>query len=200
MEHNKIKNIENYISNLSKDNKDKYIPQVDFFTLKVEKKINAETFINQAIIINADNSFTFQIKHIPVYINEEDEHEGIPIVLEPVFRKIKTVIGDLAVFICKDFLVNFEVITQWMKFNKIDIMVVPSFTPLVNPFRNKLGDIIIKPENRNKIFIFTNVAKYGGSRIYSYYNRTDYEKEKEKENVIPADTQDWKPYMIKKKS
>ena len=81
-----------------------------------------------------------------------------------------------------------------MEINDIDILVVPSFTQLMNPFRSKLYDIVSNEKNKNKIFIFANVAKYGGSGIYNFSNRREYEPGKE--SILISYVEDYKPYFI----
>ncbi len=147
-----------------------YLGEYNYNTITSNEKIEDLTYINQAIIINADQGFSFQIKNIPVY--HKGDREGIPIIYNPFFRKFNTVIGNLAIFICKDFLVNYEVIDKWMDLNNINYVIIPSFSKLVNPFKNKFGEIVNSINNQKKTFIFANVAEYSGSGIYNYaYNR-----------------------------
>jgi hypothetical protein len=87
-------------------------------------------------------------------------------------------VGKVAVFICKDFLVNYEVIDKWMDKNNIKILIIPAFTSLVNPFRSKITHLIHQIDNQDKNFIFVNVAEYGGSGIYNYQREQDYEPSK----------------------
>ncbi|GAH16521.1 unnamed protein product, partial [marine sediment metagenome] len=117
-----------------------------------------------------------------------------PILPKHQFKKILTVIGDIAVFICKDFLVNYELIDKWMKIHDIKIMVVPSFTELFYPFRNKFGELISLKENEEKTFIFANVAKYGGSGIYKYSLRRKYEYGKI--NLLGPYEESWKSWLL----
>jgi predicted amidohydrolase len=131
------------------------------------------TYINQAIIINANQSISFQIKNIP--FRHPKFTEGIPIINNPFIRKFKTVFGNLAVFICKDFLVNYEIIDKWMDFNDIKLIIIPSFTSLVNPFRSKLNTIIHNIKNQDKSFIFINLAEFNGSGIFNYAKEKDHE-------------------------
>ncbi|KKL11698.1 hypothetical protein LCGC14_2543160 [marine sediment metagenome] len=62
-----------------------------------------------------------------------------------------------------------------MDINDINIITIPSFSELINPFRYKIGAIVIKPQNRKKTFIFTNIAEYGGSGAYNFSERRKFE-------------------------
>lgn len=79
----------------------------------------------------------------------------------------------------------------------INILVVPSFTELVNPFRAKLSEIVTQRENKDKIFIFTNIAEYGGSGVYTYDNRRDYEPGAN--SIFTSCDEGWRAYNIIKK-
>ncbi len=174
MEHSKVSEIE---LNLNKI-KIKYPNRIftdNYKKIVADQEINDDIFINQAIIINADQFICFQIKNVPFYHLKSNSQEGIPIIFNPYFKKIKTVVGNVSVFICKDFLVNYEIIDKWMDKNNIRTIVIPSFTGLVNPFRNKFGDLIHNTQNTDKSFIFVNMAEYGGSGIYNYKNERDFE-------------------------
>ncbi len=175
MEHCPLGNFNKIIENLKTDVKRKNKTPIDYSELEADISIDNNTYLNQAIIINANGSFTFQIKNIPVYFNSIKKKEGIPIILKPQYRKVQTVIGNIAVLICKDLLVNSDVIDAWMDIHDIKILTTPSFTDLVNPFRNKLGEIISNRKQKDKIFVFANISEYGGSGVYSYINRRDFE-------------------------
>jgi len=71
--------------------------------------------------------------------------------------------------ICKDFLINNRIINKWMSINEIPILIIPSFTRFVSPFTNKFGQMVHRKEvDFCKILIFSNIAEYSGSGIYSY--------------------------------
>ncbi len=175
LEHKKIHDIHLILEKLSNHNKKRYKDPINYFDLKSTVPISNEIFINQAIIINANYYFSFQIKNIPVYKSSFNKNEGIPIIFEPSFRIFETALGKIAVFICKDFLVNYATIDRWMDICDINILTIPSFSDLVNPFRYKFEDIASKPKNREKLFIFANIAEYGGSGIYNFASRREYE-------------------------
>ncbi len=175
MEHCTLGNFNKIIDNLKNELRERYKDPINYMELEVDNLIDNDTYLNQAVVINADKSFTFQIKNLPVYFNSIKRREGIPIILKPLFKKIQTVIGNIAVLICKDLLVNSAVIDTWMDIHDIKILATPSFTNLVNPFRNKLGEIISNKKQKDKIFIFANISEYGGSGAYSYVNRRDFE-------------------------
>lgn len=172
LEHSTIKDIKIKIQELKKKGYP-ILGEYSYKDIESNSPISENTYINQAIIINANQSISFQIKNIPFYRSKFTE--GIPIIYNPFVRKFKTVFGNLAVFICKDFLVNYEIIDKWMDFNDIKLIIIPSFTSLVNPFRSKLNTVIHKIKNQDKSFIFINVAEFNGSGIYNYAKEKDHE-------------------------
>ena len=115
----------------------------------------------------------FQIKNLPFF--HPRFKEGISIIYNPFFRVFNTVVGKIAIFICKDFLVNYEVIDKWMELSDTKLLIIPSLTSLVNPFRSKLTHLTHQIKNQDKNFIFVNVAEYGGSGIYNYRREHDFE-------------------------
>lgn len=153
----------------------KYINPLNLYSLQSYPSFKEDVYLNQAVIINSNGCFSFQINNVPVYFNRSEKQENIPIILNPSFFKFKTSIGDIAIFICKDFLVNYSIIDKWMNKNDIALIAVPSFTELVNPFRNKFGEIIHLKKNRKKTFVFANIAEFGGSGIYNFNRERDYE-------------------------
>lgn len=193
MEHQKISDINKKLEKLGNLSKS-YVHRYQYFILKGNEEIVGNTFLNQAVIINATGLFTFQIKHVPVYFKKKNITEGIPILLKHQFRKILTTIGYISVFICKDFLVNHELIDKWMNIHNVNLTIVPSFTELFYPFRNKLGELVSLKENENKLFIFANVAKYGGSGIYKYSLRRRYESGKI--TLLKPYEESWKSWEI----
>ena len=138
-----------------------------------------DLYLNQAIIINSNEKFSFQIKNIPVVMFDKEKGvyitEGIPSFLESNIKSFRTNFGTIAVFICKDFLVNHEVIPMWMEKNGIKTIVVPSFTVLTQPFRAKFGEIVRKKRNRDKYFVFASLAEYNDSAFYYHGNRNTFE-------------------------
>ena len=193
MEHQKISDIYKKLEKLGNLSKS-YVHRYQYYFLKGNEEIGESTFLNQAVIINATGLFTFQIKHVPVYFKKKDITEGIPILLKHQFKKILTTIGDISVFICKDFLVNHELIDKWMNIHNVNLTIVPSFTELFYPFRNKLGELVSLKDNENKLFIFANVAKYGGSGIYKYSIRRRYESGKI--TLLKPYEESWKSWKI----
>lgn len=140
--------------------------------------MDEDSFINQAIIINSNGKFSFQIKNTPVSKNGKPK-EGIPIIPQPLYSIFQTSIGKLAVLICKDFLVNYMVIDKWMQKYDVKTLLIPSFTELVNPFIYKFGNIIRKEKNKDKTIAFVNLAEYGGSGVFNLSRSYDYEPGKE---------------------
>ncbi len=174
MEHKTRDQVAYYVRNLRQKFPKKYIPPINLDEINSIPKFSSEIFINQAIVINANGKFSFQIKNVPFYKSEEKK-ENIPLIFNPLFFKFKTVIGSVAIMICKDFLVNYSVVDKWMDKNKINLVVIPSFSQLVNPFKNKFGNIIHHRRNVKKTFLFVNIAEYGGSGIYNFNKERDYE-------------------------
>ena len=172
MEHSTVKNIRQILTELRKKGI-KIAKDYNYENIEANQLITENTFINQAIIINSDMKICFQIKNIPFY--HPRFTEGISIIYNPFFRVFKTVVGKIGIFICKDFLVNYEVIDKWMELNDVKILIIPSLTSLVNPFRSKLTHLIHQIKNQDKNFIFVNVAEYGGSGIYNYPREHDFE-------------------------
>ncbi len=126
--------------------------------------------MNFAIIINAEHDFSFQVKNIPVYFSVRKNSnvpliEGIPLLYEPLYYVFSTYIGNLAVIICKDFLVNHEVLPIWMNNIDVPFIVIPSLTNRAKPFLNKIEQIVDLNINREKTFVFSNVAEFGGSKL-----------------------------------
>ncbi len=175
LEHKKLEYVVAELIKLGEKHKNYYNGKVDYNNLNYRKLSNDDIFINQAIIINADKYFSFQIKNIPYYNNAVKKQEGIKPIIKPTFKKFKTILGNIGVFVCKDFLVNYSIIDKWMDINDINIITIPSFSELINPFRYKIGEIVIKPQNRKKTFIFTNIAEYGGSGAYNFSERRKFE-------------------------
>jgi hypothetical protein len=85
-------------------------------------------------------------------------------------------------------------IDKWMDIHNVKIMIIPSFTELYSPFRNKLAELVSFNKNKEKYFIFANVAKYGGSGIYNYKFRRDYEYGRIK--LLDANEESWKLWKI----
>ncbi len=183
MEHFQVKEINNLVENWDSDISTRLVDRIDYTKLITNTIISDTTYINQAIVINSKKGFTFQIKHVPALSGKNIE--GTPIVIRPSFRIIKTILGKISVMICKDLLVNFPVVNLWMELFDINILAVPSFTPVVNPFRNKLGEIISDVKNKNRLLLLANIAEYGGSGAYNYVNRGEFEPNRNQ--LFPAD-------------
>lgn len=191
METLKFNKIKQYYDIFNKEYPDDFIKHFDLKNIVSNPKIEDNTFINQAVIINSNGKFSFQIKNIPVSKLGE-KNEGIPIIPIPKFFKFETSVGSLAVFICKDFLVNYEVIDKWMDKNSIKTILVPSFTKLVNPFIYKFGNIIRKRYNRDKTIAFVNIAEYGGSGIFNLSYQREYEPGKK--SLFKEQEEECKPF------
>ncbi len=158
----------------------KIIPQLIEFTINnnlviigglEHKRIeNQSNFINKAIIIDKGN-YSFQIKQTPVRISsrklDKPIQETIKCVKLPKIRIFETIIGRIAIFICKDFLRLEKIISAWASINKVDFIVIPSLTSKILPFHAKLLNIFNQKIYPNLKIIFTNIGEYGGSEIFS---------------------------------
>ncbi len=173
LEHCNLDDLSNNIEKLREDHANKLIDLYDYKSLDHPSEENQ--YINQAFIINADQGISFQIKNVPV---TRPKREPIGILTTPNYRKFKTIIGDLSIMVCKDLLVNHSLIDKWMKLYKIQTMLIPSFTPLVNPFRHKFGEITRTAGNEKLCFIFSNIGGYGGSGLFTSGTRKEYEPRK----------------------
>jgi len=173
LEHITLESFTEYIKKLPPKLKKRYYENENILNLLQEEVREKEIWINQAIIIDCDKKFSFQIKNVPFYSNKLKEN--IPILTYPSFSVFKTTVGKIAIFICKDFLVNYPVIDKWMDKHEVDYAVIPSYTSLVNPFVRKFGELVNFSKNKNKRFFFVNAAEFSGSGMFCYENRKDYE-------------------------
>lgn len=173
LEHIKVKNFFEFIENLPSNIKSKYLDNGILTELIDNRYLKNTNWINQAIIINGYKKFSFQLKNIPFHHHLFTEN--ISTITPPKFSIFKTIIGNIAIFICKDFLVNYPVIDKWMDIHDVQYVVIPSNSMLVNPFIRKFGEIINYKKNKDKHFFFVNIAEFGGSGMFSYKNREDYE-------------------------
>ncbi len=172
MEDSTVKSIRQFQKDLEKKGIE-IVKDYTYEKIEAVPPITEDTFINQAIIINSDMRICFQIKNLPFY--HPKFTEGVSIIYNPFFRVFNTVVGKIVIFICKDFLVNYEVIDKWMELNDTKLLIIPSLTSLVNPFRSKLTHLTHQIKNQDKTFIFVNVAEYGGSGLYNYRREHDFE-------------------------
>ena len=172
LEHSTVEDIKLKIQEI-KRNGSNIIGEYSYKSIESNTSILEESYINQSIIINADQNISFQIKNIPFH--KPKFTEGIPLIYNPLIRKFVTVFGEIAVFICKDFLVNYGIIDKWMNKNGVKLIVIPSFTSLVNPFKSKINSIIHNIENQDKSFIFVNVAEFSGSGVFNYIKEIEHE-------------------------
>ena len=174
MEHIKLSKLKEYIEVFTQKYSNDFLNSINFNGIISLPIIDDESYINQAVVINSNGKFSFQIKNVPVS-KQGNPKEGIPIIPNPTYFNFITSVGNLTVFVCKDFLVNYEVIDKWMDKNRITTLLVPSFTELVNPFIYKFGNIIRKKYNKNKTIAFVNIAEYGGSGIFNLSYERHYE-------------------------
>ncbi|MBD3353591.1 MAG: AAA family ATPase, partial [Candidatus Lokiarchaeota archaeon] len=162
---------ENFLSELEKLRKIKNIPI--YSPNNLENYQNTD-YLNVAAIIDGKNFVGFQIKNVPVS-DRNGKLEQIPQRNNQSFTIFNTSFGRIAIFICKDFLINHPVIPKWMDIHKVNFVVIPSFTATVAPFLYKLKEISSYDRNKSKLFIYCNLAEYGGSDVVCFSNRHQYE-------------------------
>lgn len=134
--------------------------------LEHKKDENSDYFINQAIIIDKGN-INFQKKQTPVLLKKKNIKEYIKCERIPKINIFKTSIGNIAIFICKDFLRLCDVIPKWAKINEVEYIIIPSLTTKVLPFHTKLINLFNYTSNKELKIIFCNIGEYGGSEIFS---------------------------------
>ncbi|KKN27157.1 hypothetical protein LCGC14_0867500 [marine sediment metagenome] len=193
MEHIKLSRLKDYFDEFVKKYPHDFKRPIDFNNINSIPKFVDNSFVNQAIVINSNGKFSFQIKNIPVS-KLGKRVEGIPLIPNLKFSRFITSVGNLSVFICKDFLVNYEVIDKWMSKNKVTTLLVPSFTKLVNPFIYKFGNIIRNRYNEGKTIAFVNIAEYGGSGIFNVSYERQYEPGKE--SLFKDREEECKPFIM----
>ncbi len=140
---------------------------------------NSEKFLNKAFIID-NGEIGYQIKQTPVYL-EKDEKPYLrePIRCEniPVIKIFKTSLGNISIFICKDFLRLSYGISEWAERNEIDWIIIPSLTMKVLPFYLRLMEIFTYSNYKKLKIIFCNVGEYGGSEYFQRKQLNRIEKE-----------------------
>jgi len=134
--------------------------------LEHKKNTNNNYYTNQAFIIDK-GLIDYQEKQTPVYISSLDIQEKIECKIFPKIKIFATSIGNIAIFICRDFLRLSDVISGWASKNKVDFIVIPSLTNKILPFYSKLLNIIQYTHYSTLKIIFCSVGEYGGSELYS---------------------------------
>jgi len=133
------------------------------------KKYNGN-FENRAVIID-EGMIEFQKKQTPVLIYDKIKKEYIQENIEckkfPEIKIFETSIGTLSIFICKDFLRLNEIIPYWARKNKVDFIVVPSFSNKILPFHIKILNLFDNPDGKDLKLLFTSMGEYGGSELFS---------------------------------
>lgn len=144
-----------------------------------EKSEKSEKFINKAFIIDK-GKIKYQIKQTPVYI----EKKGKPSIIEPIrcenvpeIKIFKTSLGNISIFICKDFLRLSYGISEWAEKNEIDWIIIPSLTMKVLPFYLRLMEIFTYSNYKKLKIIFCNVGEYGGSEYFQRKQLNRIEKD-----------------------
>ncbi len=138
--------------------------------LEHQKHENQELLINKAIIIDNGN-YDFQVKQTPVRITSKKIvkpiQESINCKKIPKINIFQTSLGRIAVFICRDFLRLFKIISAWAFRNKVDFIVIPSLTSKILPFHSKLLNLFSQKIHPDLKIIFNNIGEYGGSEFFS---------------------------------
>lgn len=146
----------------------------------LEHKKMEDVFINQAFIID-NGKIDYQIKQTPAFSKGKDGSKDLieniecqPIVKIKIF---KTSIGNVAIFVCKDFLRLSGCIPDWAEKNKVEWIFVPSLTSKVLPFHLRLNEMYHSSEFAHQYLkvVFCNVGEYGGSEYYSGENMNEIE-------------------------
>lgn len=136
----------------------------------LEHKNLGSRYINQSFIIDK-GKIGYQVKQTPVIIfdkiNNKTLKENIECIRIPKIKVFESTIGNIAIFICKDFLRLYEVIPNWAQRNSVDYIFVPSFTNKLLPFYGKILEIFNKKDSKDLTLIFNSMGEYGGSELFS---------------------------------
>lgn len=136
-------------------------------------KTRDNNYNNIAFIID-NGKIGYQLKQTPVskknLETKEIDYEKIICQSIPRINIFKTSIGNIAIFICKDFLRLCDIISDWAWKNDIDFIVIPSLTSKVLPFQYKLLNIFNYTDYNDLKVIFNNIGEYGGSEFFTLKN------------------------------
>ena len=140
----------------------------------LEHKKNKDNNYNNIAFIIDNGEVGYQIKQTPVAIKnletKEFDYESITCQSIPRINIFKTSIGNIAIFICKDFLRLCDIISDWAWKNDIHFLVIPSLTKNVLPFHFKLLNIFNYTDYNELKVLFSNIGEYGGSEFFSIGN------------------------------
>ncbi len=129
-----------------------------------------EDYNNIAFIIDK-GAIGYQLKQTPIakknLVTGEYNFERILCQTIPRINIFETSIGNIAIFVCKDFLRLSDIISDWAWKNDIDFIVVPSLTSKVLPFHYKLLNIFNYTDYQDLKVIFNNIGEYGGSEFFT---------------------------------
>jgi len=133
-------------------------------------KVSNNHYINVAIIIDK-GILGYQIKQTPVAIKNKEtgelEYENIICQPIPKIKIFQTSIGNISIFICKDFLRLSRILSDWTWKNDIDYIIIPALTSKVLPFHSKLLNIFNYTDYEDLKIIFNNIGEYGGSEFFT---------------------------------
>lgn len=136
-------------------------------------KTRDNNYNNIAFIID-NGKIGYQVKQTPVakknLETKEIDYEKIICQSIPKINIFETSIGNIAIFICKDFLRLCDIISDWAWKNDIDFIVIPSLTSKVLPFHYKLLNIFNYTDYNDLKVIFNNIGEYGGSEFFTLKN------------------------------
>ena len=136
-------------------------------------KTKDNNYNNIAFIID-NGKIGYQVKQTPVakknLETKEIDYEKIICQIIPRIYTFETSIGNIAIFICKDFLRLCDIISDWAWKNDIDFIVIPSLTSKVLPFHYKVLNIFNYTDYNDLKVIFNNIGEYGGSEFFTLKN------------------------------
>jgi len=136
-------------------------------------KTKDNNYNNIAFIID-NGKIGYQVKQTPVakknLKTNEIDYEKIICQSIPRINIFETSIGNIAIFICKDFLRLCDIISDWAWKNEINFIVIPSLTSKVLPFHYKLLNIFNYTDYNDLKVIFNNIGEYGGSEFFTLKN------------------------------
>ncbi len=140
----------------------------------LEHIITKDNKYNNIAFIIDNGKIGYQIKQTPVVKKnletKEIDYEKIICQSIPRINIFETSIGNIAIFICKDFLRLCDIISDWAWKNDIDFIVIPSLTSKVLPFHYKLLNIFNYTDYKDLKVIFNNIGEYGGSEFFTLKN------------------------------
>ncbi len=135
--------------------------------IHTKKDNKQQFFINKAIIVDGEQC-GYQEKQTQVYLPRLNIRENIQTRSGDAAIKIfGTRFGNMAIFICKDFLRFRDIIPNWAMANDVEFILVPAFTGEVLPFYARMVDMFLLNKPWDFRVIFSNIGQYGASEVFS---------------------------------